>query len=155
MAPLRGTTTIPAPQLANLTMAFPTRATKTAVGRLQSLGLRGRAGHDDEAVELACRFRPAERDLYRLLLDTDMLLTSQAATRVAARVCGTESETRNRLSNGRLDMARLVGAGSDAPLRMAALHLIGSTLCRPQASLCGQCPLRDFCISGDPSVAPA
>ncbi|MFE4714816.1 hypothetical protein ACFRAM_28650 [Paenibacillus sp. NPDC056722] len=66
---------------------------------------------------------------------------------MAARVAGSESDRINRLSDGRADLARLVGAGPDAPLRAAALRLLGSTVCTGTAPLCVVCPLRKQCPS--------
>src|SRR5690606_28263625 len=67
------------------------------------------------------------------------------AIRVAARMNGSASDRRNRLSDGRVDLVRLVGAGVDAPLRMAALRLLGNTVCRIRNPVCGECPLRAYC----------
>jgi DNA (cytosine-5)-methyltransferase 1 len=100
---------------------------------------------DELAAEL--RLLPAETALLRLLSGQDVMLTSQTSLRVAARVAGSRSGKVNRLTDGRVDLARLVGAGSEAPLRMAALRVIGMTLCLPNERHCGGCPLARWCSS--------
>ena len=98
---------------------------------------------------------PAETALLRLLSDQDVMLTSQTSLRVAARVAGSKSGKVNRLTDGRVDLARLVGAGSEAPLRMAALRIIGMTLCLPNERHCGRCPLAQWCSSSPNPPVPA
>ncbi len=100
---------------------------------------------DDLAAEL--RLLPAETALLRLLSGQDVMLTSQTSLRVASRVAGSKSGKVNRLTDGRVDLARLVGAGSEAPLRMAALRVIGMTLCLPSERRCDGCPLAQWCSS--------
>ena len=100
---------------------------------------------DELAEEL--RLLPAESALLRLLSGQDVMLTSQTSLRVAARVAGSESGTVNRLTDGRVDLARLVGAGREAPLRMAALRAIGTTVCLPNERHCDRCPLTQWCSS--------
>jgi DNA (cytosine-5)-methyltransferase 1 len=51
------------------------------------------------------------------------------------------------MTDGKIDIARLVGAGKSAPLRSAALRLIGTTTCREKQPVCDMCPLRDYCAS--------
>ncbi|MEU4539008.1 DNA cytosine methyltransferase [Streptosporangium sp. NPDC023825] len=97
----------------------------------------------DLAEEL--NLMPAEGNLLTLLCNHDVMLTSQVSLRVAARVVGTDSHKTNRLTDGRVDLARLVGSGDDAALRMAALRLLGMTTCLPEEPYCGGCPLTEWC----------
>ncbi|MEU5932431.1 DNA cytosine methyltransferase [Micromonospora sp. NPDC047187] len=89
--------------------------------------------------------KPAEAALYRLLVGEDLMLISQGTLRVAARVNGVKTDHANRLSEGRVNLVKLVGAGQDAPLRMGAIRLIGMDLCREDQPLCSQCPLMAHC----------
>ncbi|RVX44930.1 DNA (cytosine-5)-methyltransferase 1 [Nonomuraea polychroma] len=89
---------------------------------------------------------PAEESLLTLLSNHDIMLTSQLSLRVAARVAGSKSDQTNRLTDGRVDLARLIGGGEAAPLRMAALRLLGTTTCLPQEPLCMTCPLFNMCV---------
>ncbi|WP_420033722.1 DNA cytosine methyltransferase [Streptomyces sp. cg28] len=91
-------------------------------------------------------FKGAETSLYRLLLGEDLLLVGQGQLRVAARVNGSTADRSNRLSDGRVDLARLIGAGEDAPLRMAGIRRIGMTVCRETEPYCTDCPLRPHCV---------
>ena len=88
---------------------------------------------------------PAESQLFRLLLGEDIMLTSQTSLRVAARVAGNGTDKTNRLTDGRIDLARLIGSGQDAPLRMTALRLIGTTNCLSRDPFCDGCPLAKWC----------
>ncbi|MFF1377791.1 DNA (cytosine-5-)-methyltransferase [Streptomyces sp. NPDC058308] len=97
------------------------------------------------AVPERIGLRPAEERLYSLLVgDQDLLLVTQGAIRVAARLNNSDADRTNRLSDGRVNLVRVVGA-SDGPLRMAALRVIGSTLCTARNPYCAQCPLRKHC----------
>jgi DNA (cytosine-5)-methyltransferase 1 len=98
--------------------------------------------------------KPSQERMFRLLCGQDVLLDNQAALRVAARVAGTKSNKVNRMSDGRVDLARLIGAGDEAPLRMAALRLLGSTLCRELSPVCEVCPLRSYCADANRNPVP-
>jgi DNA (cytosine-5)-methyltransferase 1 len=180
MAPLRGKVTIPARQLSRLTGAEAGSIVSAAVDRMRRAVLSPKQRRDPEAVALACALRPAERDVYRLLLaasdfrgspdDPAMLLTNQAATRVASRLCGADPASRSSRSHGRLDLARVVGIDaenetvaaptlfevgcekSDPLLLMAALQVIGSTVCRSRGARCAECPLKAVCPASTAST---
>ncbi|MGW9214462.1 DNA cytosine methyltransferase [Embleya sp. NPDC055664] len=97
----------------------------------------------------ALNMRPGEHSLYRLLTGDDLLLVGQGSLRVAARVTGSASDRTNRLSDGRVDLSKIIGASEQAPLRMAAIRLIGSSYCRESDPMCGSCPLSAFCVKRD------
>jgi DNA (cytosine-5)-methyltransferase 1 len=96
--------------------------------------------------------KPAEKALFRLMMGEDVMLTSDTALRVAARIAGHELEG-NRLTKGRIELARIVGGGRDAPLRMAAIRLVGKIACRPNEPVCGICPLKQWCVTARESSA--
>lgn len=108
---------------------------------------------DELAKEL--QLLPAETALLGLLSGQDVMLTSQTSLRVATRVAGSKSGKVNRLTDGRVDLARLIGTESEAPLRMAALRVIGMTLCLPNELHCGRCPLAQWCSSSQDRPTPA
>ena len=122
-------------------------AASRAVNRMKNLPRRTRCWDKPELIPDIVGLRPAETELFHLLLGNDLLLTTTQPLRVAARVAGTESDQINRMSDGRVDLARLVGTGEDAPLRMAALRLIGVTRCGPRVRKCAICPLQAWCAS--------
>lgn len=78
------------------------------------------------------------------------MLRGQGVHRVAARVAGTQSDVSNRHTDGRIDLARLVGGGPDAPLRMGALRILASTECGATTNSCAACPLQPWCASSSP-----
>lgn len=104
------------------------------------------AGWEGQSWMKAANLGPANRTWYGLLAgETLGLVASTAVLRVTARVTGTDVDRQNRLSAGRMELAKLVGAGDDAALLNAALHRLGSTVCLPDEPLCRLCPVRSQC----------
>ncbi|WP_371095861.1 DNA cytosine methyltransferase [Streptomyces sanglieri] len=133
---------------ANLLEAAPSEKARTRLERLAPLVDDTAAWQKSRRLEIPERlaFKPAESSLYRLLVGDDLLWVGQGALRVAARLNDSDADRTNRLSDGRVNLVRLVGAGDDsAPLRMAALRLLGNTVCGAQRSLCSDCPLSKYC----------
>ncbi|MFI2029745.1 DNA (cytosine-5-)-methyltransferase [Streptomyces buecherae] len=89
--------------------------------------------------------KPAETSLYRLLIGEDLMLVAQGTLRVAARINDVDTDHPNRLSEGRVNLVKLVGAGEEAPLRMGAVRLIGLDHCREEQPMCSGCPLAAYC----------
>ncbi|MGQ4729361.1 DNA (cytosine-5-)-methyltransferase [Streptomyces sp. Ju416(a)] len=144
---VRGRTSLSKSTLEALTAAAPSEAVKARVARLTVMVGKKSAWGDEERVREYLKLKPAEVTVYRLLVGEDLLWVGQGALRVAARLHGSESDRTNRLSDGRVDLVKLVGAGKDAPLRMAALRLIGSSLCRAKEPVCDVCPLSKYCVA--------
>jgi DNA (cytosine-5)-methyltransferase 1 len=150
LAAIRGRTRLNAADLARMEAQLPTEAGRAVVERLRSLVRQRTVWDTPDELARCLGMKPTQERMYRLLSGQDIFLDNQAVLRVAARVAGTNSHRVNRLSNGRVDLARLVGAGNDAPLRTAALRLVGSTICREGGPRCDQCPLRQHCAeTGD------
>jgi DNA (cytosine-5)-methyltransferase 1 len=131
----------------------PTAPAREKLSRLKPLVDDRYAWRDDNqhGVPDALGFKPAEEALYTLLLgDQDLLLITQGVLRVGARVNDSEADRTNKLTDGRVNLIRLVGAGTNASLRMAALRVIGNDYCtakKPHCSLPGrQCPLLKHCV---------
>ncbi|MEJ7628417.1 MAG: DNA (cytosine-5-)-methyltransferase [Nocardioidaceae bacterium] len=75
------------------------------------------------------------------------VLATKGIVRVAARYADTEHvEKRNKLTDGRLAVARMIGGGATARSAHRALIDIAAGICRP-IPLCGNCPLRQTCVS--------
>jgi DNA (cytosine-5)-methyltransferase 1 len=73
------------------------------------------------------------------------VLVDRASARVSSRVVGREEARRFQL---RLDLYKLAGRrGPDADFNRAVIDL-GDTVCRPARPLCGECPVRDHCVTG-------
>lgn len=148
-ASIRGRTRLTKADIDRIQLEFPTRANHKVLERFRQLLPKRNLWEDPEALVENLAMKSGEERVFRLLIGQDVLFANQATLRVAARVSGTSSDSINRLSNGRVDLARLVGAGPDAPLRASALRLLGSTICRAPTALCGDCPLRPQCVSAD------
>ncbi|GGZ60772.1 hypothetical protein GCM10010371_20410 [Streptomyces subrutilus] len=142
---VRGLTSMNTASLEALTTAAPTEAAKARVARLSVMVGESSAWEDEKKVRESLMLKPAEATVYRLLIAEDLLWVGQGALRVAARLHGSASDRTNRLSDGRVDLVKLVGAGEDAPLRMAALRLIGTSICRAKEPVCDACPLSQYC----------
>nr|BEK67250.1 hypothetical protein KPHV_44770 [Kitasatospora purpeofusca] len=143
---VRGLDRLNKPVFEKLTQLATTDRLRKSLDRLEDLVGKRAIWREPEKIPALVGFKAAETALYRLLIGEDLLLVGQGSLRVAARVNGSQTDRANRLSDGRVDTARLIGAGEDAPLRMAALRQIGMTLCRESEPLCSDCPLRAHCI---------
>ncbi|MEV6228084.1 DNA cytosine methyltransferase [Saccharopolyspora shandongensis] len=145
LAVIRGRARVNKAELDQVQQELRTKPGRAAVQRFRPLLPKRNLWHDPELMVDGLAMKPAEERIFRLLCNDDVLLATQSTLRVAARVAGTDSDRTNRLSNGRVDLARLVGAGPEAPLRAAALRLLGSTVCRTLTAQCAECPLRQHC----------
>lgn len=135
------------PTIQNALSALSGKA-KLALGRLLPLARKRTVWRDEpERVPEVVRLKESERRIYDLLRGDDLLLRSQGVLRVAARVLGTESNVSNQLTDGRVDLARLVGSGADAPIRMAGIRMIASTHCAVERRHCAECPLAAWCTA--------
>ncbi len=124
---------------------LPTEAGRTAVERFCPLTGKRKIWADADQLADALAMKPNERRVFEMLCGRDVLLATQSTLRVAARLAGSRSAQVTRMSDGRVDLATVVGDGRDAPLRAGALRLLGATICRPTDPLCGVCPLRGLC----------
>lgn len=107
---------------------------------------RHTAGWESDAWRHEARFGPAARDWHALMTgSSNRLVTSTAVLRVTARVTGTNVDRRNRNSTGRMELAKLIGAGEDAPTLNVAMHRLGQQVCTPHSPACHVCPLRAIC----------
>jgi DNA (cytosine-5)-methyltransferase 1 len=89
---------------------------------------------------------PAEADRFACLaFGADVLLTTTAPMRVAARVTGRPVDKVDRLTAGRLALAEIVGGGQRAADRMAAVAALGRVVCTAELPDCGACPLAVLC----------
>ncbi|GCD99654.1 DNA cytosine methyltransferase [Embleya hyalina] len=73
------------------------------------------------------------------------VLAGRGVLRVAARVTGEDVDRRNRLTDGRLAVARLIGYGDEARNAHLGLVELAASLCRPTDPLCSACPLETMC----------
>lgn len=71
--------------------------------------------------------------------------------RVAARFTGQPVDTKNKLTDGRLAVARLIGGGQTSRSAQLGLIELAATLCRPVDPVCPECPLQTWCRSASPT----
>lgn len=129
-----------------------TRA-KRSLGRLLFVARKRAVWQDPDQVPDLVRLNESERRVYDMLRGEDVLLRSQSVLRLAARVAGSRSHESNRLTDGRMDLARLVGSGEEAATRMAAIRLLAETCCGAERRVCSACPLATWCMSRQDDAA--
>ncbi|MGY1684416.1 DNA (cytosine-5-)-methyltransferase [Geodermatophilus sp. SYSU D00867] len=95
------------------------------------------------ALELASLVVPVAGDE----ASEEPVLATKGVLRVAARVSGDNVDRKNRLSDGRMAVARIIGGGSNARAAHLALIEVAASICRPAEPLCDLCPLQQVCIS--------
>jgi DNA (cytosine-5)-methyltransferase 1 len=107
---------------------------------------------DDEQIHSIPGVFESVADLAVLVVPTagadeseEPVLAGRGVLRVAARVTGEAVDKRNRLTDGRLAVARMVGYGDDARGAHLGLIELAASLCRPVDPLCRECPLQEVC----------
>ena len=73
------------------------------------------------------------------------VLATKGVLRVAARYSDEQVDRRNRLTDGRMAVARMIGEDTDARRAHLGLIELANTLCRPVEPLCTACPLQKIC----------
>lgn len=139
--PLLGRKTLTPELLQECVHAATTVGQKRQLGKLLRLcGPENRDQLDKMVNELG----DAEGEVFDLLKGKDVLMRRPAPVRAAARILGTDSDRRNRGTNGLVDLVNLVGSGSAASIRVAALRLIGKDISRSGSQDSESCLLDDF-----------
>lgn len=112
--------------------------------------LRKVRGLNESVADLAILVAPAgETDE-----SEEPVLVTKGVLRVAARFSGNPVSSRNRLTDGRLEVARMIGIDSDARSAHLGLIDLANTLCRPQDPACQECPLSKTCVEAETSSEP-
>jgi DNA (cytosine-5)-methyltransferase 1 len=73
------------------------------------------------------------------------VLATKGVLRLAARHNGSDVDYRNRMSDGRLAVARLIGGPGTSREAHLALIALANSVCRPSEPICQHCPLADSC----------
>ena len=109
---------------------------------------------DDDAVRRIPGVNEAVADLAVLAVaagaedeSEEPVLAGRGVLRVVARFTGEQVDRRNRLTDGRLGVARMIGDGSDARDAHLGLVELAAAVCRPLAPSCAECPLGGICRS--------
>jgi DNA (cytosine-5)-methyltransferase 1 len=76
------------------------------------------------------------------------VLAARGVLRVASRFTGEVTlERKNRMSDGRLAVARMIGYGDNARDAHLGLIELAAAICRPEVRTCDVCPLAESCVS--------
>lgn len=86
----------------------------------------GSRGHEDEGVE-------------------EPVLVTKGVLRVARRFQASPVDRKNKMTDGRMAVARMIGFGPDARHAHLGLIELANSLCRPENPICGECPLTAQC----------
>ena len=84
--------------------------------------------------------------------DDPPVVASSSIMRIAARVTGVPDDQRNKLTDGRIAIARLIGDGETSRDAFLGLVEIGRSICKPQDPICHECPLLDMCNTGSAHI---
>lgn len=76
------------------------------------------------------------------------VLVTKGVLRVASRFQGNDVDRKNRLTDGRLAIARMVGFGTYSRDAHLGLMELANSWCRPANPECSQCPLQLHCAEG-------
>ncbi|MFB4308399.1 DNA cytosine methyltransferase [Actinomadura sp. GTD37] len=144
--PLRGRTKPLTREINMVSIASGSKRTAASLTVLLDLVKKQKLWEEPDELVDELRLKPGERNVFRHLLGKDIMLATAPVLRVTARFFGSESDQKNRLTDGRVELARLVGGGKHAPLRMAAIRRLASSHCIVGDSpKCATCPLSDWC----------
>ena len=88
---------------------------------------------------------PAQGRWFDLLTGASAgIVTSASALRVAGRVSGTDPHRPK--SEGRMELAKLIGGADPAALLNVAMHRLGAVVCKPTDPDCHLCPAIEVCL---------
>lgn len=106
---------------------------------------------DDDHLEQMVNRRLLRRSALELAMIADPegeepVIANTSALRVAGRFFqGTERWLKNRNSDGRIAVGRLIGFDEESRQAQIALIELGARLCTPKAPACEECPLENWC----------
>lgn len=103
------------------------------------------AGWEGDRWLRATGLGPAPRQWVDVLTGSGGMVASTSVLRATARLIGSPIDRQNRLSHGRMELARLIGDGEGAATVNAALHRLGTTVCTSDAPECDRCALVTLC----------
>lgn len=73
------------------------------------------------------------------------ILTGKGVLRVASRIFGNDVDKRNKLTDGRLAVARLIGIGEKSRQAQLGLIELAASVCLVEQPTCSLCPLVEHC----------
>ncbi|MEV5754945.1 DNA cytosine methyltransferase [Actinoallomurus sp. NPDC052308] len=144
--PLRGRAKPLTRDINQISAASGSERVAVRLAALLDLVMKQKLWEDPDVLAQELGFKPAERAVFRHLLGEDVMLASAPVLRITSRVFDSESAQKNRLTDGRVELARIIGGGENAPTRMAALRLLASSHCVVgETPKCTTCPLVTWC----------
>ncbi|MFN8228938.1 MAG: DNA (cytosine-5-)-methyltransferase [Mycobacterium sp.] len=73
------------------------------------------------------------------------VLVTKGVLRVARRFQANAVDRKNKMTDGRMAVARMIGFGPDARRAHLGLIELANSLCRPESPACNECPLAKHC----------
>ena len=110
-------------------------------------GIRAIPGLNDSIADLAVLAVPNRSEDS----SEEPVLPGRGVLRAVARFTGEGVDRRNRLTDGRLGVARMIGYGSNARDAHLGLIELAAAVCRPAEPACVNCPLAELCA--DPAAS--
>lgn len=80
------------------------------------------------------------------------VLTGKGVLRVASRFLGNDVDKRNKQTDGRLAIARLIGIGEASRDAQLGLIELAASVCRIDSPVCDLCPLREHCAYANGAI---
>jgi DNA (cytosine-5)-methyltransferase 1 len=108
----------------------------------QDEAIRGISGLYETIADLAVLVVPSGAEDE----SEEPVLAGRGVLRVVARFTGDRVDRRNRMSDGRLGVARMIGNGKEARSAHLGLIELAANVCRPERPLCAECPLDSMCL---------
>ncbi|MDX1883243.1 DNA (cytosine-5-)-methyltransferase [Mycolicibacterium sp. 120270] len=107
----------------------------------QATGLTdGIADLAELAVEVDSAFSAHDNEI-----SGEPVLVTKGILRVARRFQANPVDRRNKMTDGRLAVARMIGFGPSSRLAHLGMIELANSICRPEVPLCGECPLVESC----------
>ncbi|MGE2689075.1 DNA cytosine methyltransferase [Mycolicibacterium pulveris] len=79
------------------------------------------------------------------MISGEPVLVTKGILRVARRFQANTVDRKNKMTDGRLAVARMIGFGPTSREAHLGLIELANSTCRPELPLCGQCPLVKYC----------
>lgn len=102
----------------------------------------------ESVADLAVLTAPIETSDVAAAGPEEPVLVTKGVLRVASRFQGNDADRRNRLTDGRLAVARMIGFGTYSRDAHLGLMELANSWCRPVSPVCRECPLQSDCAEG-------
>lgn len=110
--------------------------------------LKENLGVAEAIADLAILAVPSEKPAADGSGAEEPVLVTKGVLRVASRFQDNDVDRRNRLTDGRLAVARMIGLGDYSRTAHLGLMELANSWCRPVNPICSECPLQESCAEG-------